>query len=68
MDFDKSVQQILTNKSINFKDRNKSLINKKALLTEEIEKHLKKNVDNVYNRQKWLEAQKRKHKFMNMTD
>ena len=68
MDFDKSVQQILTNKSINFKDRNKSLINKKALLTEEIEKHLKKNVDNVYNRKKWLEAQKRKNIFMNMTD
>ena len=68
MDFDKSVQQILTNKSINFKDRNKSLINKKALLTEELEKHLKKNVDNVYNRKKWLEAQKRKNIFMNMTD
>ncbi len=60
MDFGKSVNQILTNKNINFKDRNKHLINKKAILTEEIEKHLQKNVDNVYQRKKWLETQKRK--------
>ena len=60
MQYEKIAQNILNN-NIRFKDRNRQYGTSSDKLLDEIEKHLNKQVDSITQRNKWLEAQKRRN-------